>query len=72
MTSIDRAGELLPAADTFRTQLQGCRASSARPFGLLYAVTPATEGPFDPADLVFDSDSQIVVAIEGADWLRQR
>src|SRR5260370_39988439 len=67
MTTTNRAGELLPAADTFAPRLASREPSAARPFGLLHAVTPAADESFDPADLHFDDDRQIVVALNGAE-----
>lgn len=65
MTTTNRAGDPLPAAEPFARQLDGFEPSTARPFGLLQAVTAPTEEPFDPADLIFDENRQIVVAIAG-------
>lgn len=65
MTTTDRAGDPLPAAEPFALRLDGYEPSATRPFGLMHAVTTPADEPFDPAELVFDEDRQIVVAITG-------
>jgi hypothetical protein len=67
MTTTNRAGELLPAADTFALRLASREPSAARPFGLLHAVTAQADESFDPGDLHFDDDRQIVVAVNGTE-----
>lgn len=61
-TSADRAHELLPATKTFTAIQPADEPTAARPFGLGFVTdAPATE-PFDPAELVFDEQQQIMLA----------
>jgi len=61
--STDRAHDLLPAAPTFTAAPPADEPTAARPFGLSFVTDAPAEGPFDPGELVFDEERQIVVAL---------
>jgi putative ATP-grasp target RiPP len=65
-TANDRAHDLLPATPTFTAAQPAHEPTPARPFGLAFVTDAPGDDSFDPAELVFDEEAQIVVAL-GAD-----